>query len=32
MHYLPDHDAQGRAIGLGHGLTLDVSSFDEARP
>ncbi len=32
MHFLPDHEAQGRAIGLGHGVTLDVSSFEGARP
>jgi len=32
MHFLPDHEAQGRAIGLGHGVTLGVSSFEGARP
>jgi hypothetical protein len=30
MQYLPDHDAQRAAIGLGRGLTLDASSFEEA--
>lgn len=32
MHFLPDHEAQRRAIGLGHGVTLGVSSFEGARP